>query len=62
MSTNVRPFLILAIVVVVILTWMGRYHMDPGVQIGGVYRLDRWTGSVEICSNFERSCRPIGGL
>jgi hypothetical protein len=39
---------IIAIVAIVLATWLGRY--EPMISPNAVGRLDRWTGRVETCS------------
>ena len=42
-----NPWLALALLAFVVFVWMGRFSISATDR--GTFRLDRWTGDIEIC-------------
>lgn len=51
-----RTIGIVAVLGAALLAWMGRYEL-ASTGAAAVFRLDRWTGEVAICT--PQGCRPL---
>ena len=59
MSQWQRVIAIIAVVGIAAWAWLGRYELVGAGEGFGVYRLDRWTGTVWIfTANWAKEVRP----